>query len=175
MGKVTSQIMSKDMIDSKNKAMVDVGSLNNRVGVVETSLAERVNYLTPEMYGAKGDGVSDDTTALQNAINDACSKGIELRLSNKTYLTTAPLILKNYLILSGNYINDEYSKGSIITNTTTNMFKCNLDSTTGTYKIIGVKLSGICFIGATTTKLFDDQNDIYLYWSQIIIVVLEIS
>jgi hypothetical protein len=41
MGKVTSQIMSKDMIDSKNKAMVDVGSLNNRVGVVETSLTEK--------------------------------------------------------------------------------------------------------------------------------------
>jgi lysophospholipase L1-like esterase len=46
MGKVTSQIMSKDMIDSKNKANVDAGSLNNRVGVVETSLAEKATTLT---------------------------------------------------------------------------------------------------------------------------------
>jgi hypothetical protein len=43
MGKVISQIMSKDMIDSKNKANVDLGSLNNRVGVVETTLTEKAN------------------------------------------------------------------------------------------------------------------------------------
>jgi hypothetical protein len=44
MGKVTSQIMSKDMLDSKNKAMVDVTGLSSRVGVVETSLAEKSYY-----------------------------------------------------------------------------------------------------------------------------------
>jgi hypothetical protein len=66
MGKVTSQIMSKDMIDSKNKANVDAGSLNNRVGVVETSLAD-IAY-NVKTYGAKGDGVTDDTASINNAL-----------------------------------------------------------------------------------------------------------
>jgi hypothetical protein len=156
-GTHTFELRAKEKGTEQTEPETDVMSL----------LAEKVNYLTPEMYGAKGDGVTDDTTALQNAINDATSKAIELRLSNKTYVTTAPLILKNYLMLSGNYINDEYSKGSMIKNTTTNMFTSGFDSTAGLYKLIGVKLSGICFIGSSTTKLFDDVNIIYLYWSQI--------
>jgi hypothetical protein len=45
MGKVTSQIMSKDMIDSKNKAMVDLNGLSSRVGVVETKITTNTTAL----------------------------------------------------------------------------------------------------------------------------------
>jgi polygalacturonase len=49
-------------------------------------------------YGAKGDGVSRDTAAIQNAI-DACEKqgGGTVRLSAGTYLS-APIILKSNII-----------------------------------------------------------------------------
>lgn len=70
MGKVTSQIMSKDMIDSKNKANVDAGALSTRVGVVETSLTDIV-----KLQGLTKDGIIDVTTIIQNALNDKASKG----------------------------------------------------------------------------------------------------
>jgi hypothetical protein len=141
--------------------------LEPRVTQVESSVAQKVNYLTPEMYGAKGDGVTDDTVAIQSAIDDSFTKGIELRFHNKTYITTAPLVLKNYIMLVGNYVNDEYQKGTIIKNTTSNMLTIPFDNGQGKYYVKGVKLTGICFIGAATTKLFNDQATTYLNWSQI--------
>jgi hypothetical protein len=72
MGKITSQIMSKDMIDSKNKAMVDLGSLSNRVGVVETSLTEK---------------------AKQSDL-DATNGNVALK-SNKTYVDSQDLLKAN--------------------------------------------------------------------------------
>jgi hypothetical protein len=53
-------------------------------------------------YGAVGDGVTDDTTAIQNAINAANSAGGgNVLLSNKTYLISATLILKSNTGLTG--------------------------------------------------------------------------
>lgn len=41
-------------------------------------------YNTPEMYGAVGDGVTDDTTAIQNAVTDIT----KVTVLNKKYLTS---------------------------------------------------------------------------------------
>lgn len=47
------------------------------VGMVQTEV-----FVTPEMYGAKGDGVTDDTTSIQAAIN----RGVPVHFGNKTYI-----------------------------------------------------------------------------------------
>jgi polygalacturonase len=54
----------------------------------------------PRGYGAKGDGVSKDTAAIQSAI-DACERqgGGTVRLSAGTYLS-APIVLKNNITLN---------------------------------------------------------------------------
>lgn len=44
--------------------------------------------LDPSWWGAKGDGVTDDTPALQGALNYAVSASATLDLGNKTYITT---------------------------------------------------------------------------------------
>jgi hypothetical protein len=47
----------------------------------------------PEWFGAKGDGVTDDTTAINKAANFVRNNGINLNFRGVTYLTTAELNL----------------------------------------------------------------------------------
>ena len=55
--------------------------------------------VTPEIFGAKGDGVTDDTQAIQNAI-DFCNGGGKVKLP-KIYRITDTLILKKGVVLEG--------------------------------------------------------------------------
>lgn len=48
-------------------------------------------FVTPEMFGAKGDGMTDDTEAIQAAINS----GFPVILTSKVYLTNDTIYLKN--------------------------------------------------------------------------------
>ncbi len=50
------------------------------------------DYLTPEMFGARGDGKKDDTDALRNALYESSTKGKVLYFpSGKTYLVKGTL------------------------------------------------------------------------------------
>jgi hypothetical protein len=51
-------------------------------------------------YGAKGDGSTDDTTAIQNAINGA-SAGQTIYFPVGTYVTSAPLVISKRIVLLG--------------------------------------------------------------------------
>ena len=44
--------------------------------------------ITPERFGTTGDGVADDSTGLQNAINAAVSAGVPLFIPAGTYRVT---------------------------------------------------------------------------------------
>ena len=71
------------------------------VGAVNENFDKIATYgtiYTPEMFGAVGDGVADDTTAVQSAINT----GICCVL-NKTYKTTAPISIGShkFVVLNG--------------------------------------------------------------------------
>ncbi len=60
------------------------------------------DYVTPEMYGAEGDGVTDDTAAFQNAVDACCSNGSVLVLvPGKHYKLTATINITARMILDG--------------------------------------------------------------------------
>lgn len=67
----------------------------------------------PELFGAIGDGCVDDTTAIQDAIDYANTKGRKVALSNKTYLISRPLVL-NGCSLIGTASNVFNQAGSVI-------------------------------------------------------------
>lgn len=54
-----------------------------------------LGYVTPEMFGAKGDGVTDDTTAIQSAVQ---FENVFL-MPNAEYLITEPISLANVNIV----------------------------------------------------------------------------
>lgn len=60
----------------------------------KADVAEVASYITPEMYGAKGDGTTDDSAAIQAAINAAGSTNI-VYLGRKTYAIATGLQIVN--------------------------------------------------------------------------------
>ena len=68
-------------------------------------------------FGAAGDGATDDTTAIQAAI-DACS-GKVLILPSGTYLTSQPLVIPHGMTICG-----ASRTGTTIQKTTTNTYAC---------------------------------------------------
>lgn len=78
----------QDEINNKLDAMVSDGTLQNIV-----SLVNATKEVYPESFGAVGDGTTDDTQALQDAIDYAYTNKVNVRLGNKTYKITEPLII----------------------------------------------------------------------------------
>ena len=75
--------------------------------------------IIPKQYGAKADGISDDTQALQSAIDAAKRQNKNLNLSNHKYRTSQPLIINlttnQTLIITGNgAIIDLISNGLVV-------------------------------------------------------------
>jgi len=70
-------------------------------GIAGTTNLSIINVLD---YGAVGDGTTDDTTAIQNAIN-ACPAGGIVWFPAKTFRVTAPIILLPTITLEGTHGN----------------------------------------------------------------------
>lgn len=69
-----------------------ITALNQRVDNLPTG-GGSCNYITPEMYGAAADGITDDTEALQAAVNAACELKKVLRLDAKTYKISRTIVI----------------------------------------------------------------------------------
>ena len=82
--------LSTDVIDNNNLYLID-GGLK-----VAERLMNNYLYITPEQFGAKGDGITDDTEAIQNAINN---NNIIAFKAGSTYLTGTISIQKDITII----------------------------------------------------------------------------
>lgn len=69
-------------------------------GAVNELLTNRP-YVTPEQFGAKADGVTDDAEAIQNAINYAISHGKYVQFMGAEYKITSPLDVPSGAYLAG--------------------------------------------------------------------------
>ena len=84
---VTQPIISGGTISPNTNCVIDI--LSNDIS---QNRQKDVYYVTPEMFGAVGDGITDDTNALQAALN---SGKMLVSKADATYLTTSSLIIAN--------------------------------------------------------------------------------
>ena len=76
-----------------------VAEVDGELSEIKSDKLKKVDYLTPKMFGAVGDGLADDTEALRNAIYQSHITGKMLYFPNDCKcLISAPL----------NYYNEEY-------------------------------------------------------------------
>jgi len=67
---------------------------------------QEIIYVTPEQFGAVGDGITDDSPAIQAAINSLITGGVIDFKTNKNYLISDPLLLTyDNMKLNGNGCN----------------------------------------------------------------------
>lgn len=72
----------------------------NWVAISDTYLKEEllnkyIHYVTPQVFGAKGDGVTDDTEAIQSAMDYCQLNRTKLVFPSKKYIITKPLLYRN--------------------------------------------------------------------------------
>lgn len=93
-GEATYKIRTKTDNDT-----IDEGSI---IEISSTLVAELVTNesVNVKQFGSKGDGVTNDTNSIQNAINYCQDNKLKLIFSNDTYLVTT-LLINKFLIVDG--------------------------------------------------------------------------
>lgn len=100
-------------------------------------IKSRLQELTPIQFGAKGDGITDDTKSLQSAIDAAKHGNKNLNLQNYKYRTSQPLVIN----LSPNQTLSITGKGAIIDLITNGLVVNSLDilnKNGGTLNVSGI-------------------------------------
>ena len=99
---VTPSTVDDESVESENsftaltEALVKVNDLEDnyapRLNEVTAQLAQNANYRTIESFGAIGDGISDDTEAIRNAIENT-PEGSKLLTEGKRYKITDTILV----------------------------------------------------------------------------------
>ena len=86
----------------------DVSVLRNDVDQLQEDEEKKIFWYTPEMFGAVGDGTTDDTEAIQKMFNEVPARSKIVMFGD--YLCTAPItIAKSELKISGGFVKSEYT------------------------------------------------------------------
>lgn len=114
--------MKDNLINSTHdlfKLLKDSGDIDSIVGDVLLDLNTKINgmfdsrVMSVKEYGAYGDGINDDTNAIQKAIDEANKGYGRVRIPKGTYVISKPLVL-NGCTLEGDPGNVFHDKGSVI-------------------------------------------------------------
>ena len=99
-----------DILKQNQTIKEEVETINSQMDKIE----KKIDYLYVEDFGAKGDGLTDDTLFFQNAIDYCSSNNIQLYLKSKKYLVNSTLQLKSNLYIEGTFESEIYMPSSTI-------------------------------------------------------------
>ena len=99
---IKQELTDKDVISAPEI----IGARIDTRGVTSETLKERLDnqqyYANVKSYGAYGDGITDDTEAIQNALNEAASNGGgTVYVPSGKYITSKALRVKSGVVLVG--------------------------------------------------------------------------
>lgn len=109
-----------------------------------------LGFVTPEMYGAKGDGVTDDTQAIQSAIDS----GKSVLFNKKTYVCGRVNISGNNVIIDGNFATVLHgaNSGFVILEGTHDVVICNFHSVCTYEKDSSQETNAHIIVGSNSTS-----------------------
>ncbi|MDR9792674.1 glycosyl hydrolase family 28-related protein [Aeribacillus pallidus] len=85
-----------------------LNDVDDKIGI----LLKRADWVSVKEFGAKGDGVTDDTQAIQDAVNYASTNGIEkVFIPPGTFLITAKIIIPDNVQVIGVGIKSVFQRG----------------------------------------------------------------
>lgn len=82
-------ITNTDYWTEANTVLAQIGA----IGATVDQIQNRLYFIAPEDYGAVGDGTTDDTIAIQSAINAAAAAGIPFKCLHPKYMISSSLYL----------------------------------------------------------------------------------
>lgn len=132
---LTIDVSGKENISNKQNSLVADGTGNKYLTV--DAVNSVIGYVTPEQFGAIGDGITNDAIAIQNAVNS----GKSVLFGAKTYLTNSTIAIGLQTELRG------YGNSSII-KTTSNLPVFDLQSS-------GVKINDLQILGSGRVSVVD--------------------
>lgn len=89
------EIINTDIVDNEN-----IIALNNPNLVAVKMISINDSFITPEIFGAKGNETTDDTIAFQNCIDFACASKLPI-FAFKNYLISNTLNITNSITIFG--------------------------------------------------------------------------
>lgn len=132
-------------------------TLKERLDAGDSQLADIAVWVTPQMFGALGDGVHDDTDAFQAAINELREVGGTLYVSRGTYIISAEIYVNLDLCTSKDSgitvnIQGENAGTTVLINTSETDYILNIEQTLNTNTANLLHVENIQIKGSATNK-----------------------
>lgn len=144
--------------DNSTQEFVDVGLLGSNADNEISELQSKTPWVTPEMYGAVGDGVTDDTAAFADMISAVRLDKRAVYISNKTYLLSTAVDFRNVVdIRCDGDLNGDITIGA--SSTIGEPININIQKCTGTVTVTGTKNATITIQKATEVLIDADGTD----------------
>ena len=137
--------------------------VNDRIDETNAQLSNIKYYVTPEMFGAKGDGITDDTEAIQRAIDSLTNDGGSVIFSPKAYMVKGTLLINRHgITLKGSRATRNLFGTRIISDNSSS--EPVLKITQGSAMLVGGCLENIAFLGNNQRQEYSSAlNKIGIY------------
>lgn len=123
------------------------------------NLAQALDAITPDMFGAIGDGLTDDTAAIQSSIDYAAANKMRVYGTGKVYAVASALQLKvGIRELAYLHIKPLTSGMTVITNAN-NSGDLSCDVHDNYLEMNGVGLIGMLFYGMVNSSIYNNKLD----------------